>query len=30
MPGYDVGQLSDADVSAVSQFVITAAERGWK
>nr|AMB37186.1 cytochrome c [Neoporphyra haitanensis] len=30
MPGYDVGQLSDADVSAVSKFVISAAERGWK
>lgn len=30
MPGYDVGQLSDSDVAAVSQFVIDAAGRGWK
>ncbi|KAK1862235.1 hypothetical protein I4F81_004809 [Pyropia yezoensis] len=30
MPGYDLGQLSDSEVVAVSQFVIDAAERGWK
>ena len=30
MPGYDANQLSDSDVSAVSQFVIDAAGRGWK